>query len=316
MIFTELYQGQGLGNQLFVYVATRALAKKLGQPFGIKHPERFKAPRLFDIDFGEQVPDDIEYVQHNEYWHGQHAPINDNLKYLVMTDKSVFNYTNQQNVKLEGGWQSEGYFHEDLENIPEWLKVKEEYDHNDTNDDNLCVINVRGGECRNSHVFPPRSYWDDAIQKMVEFNPNMKFVVVTDDPDGAKQVLPEFECYHRDIETERQNPQDSFVGYWDYVALKNCQHIICCATTFACFPLYTNKNLKKCIAPKYSFCAFHSDGYWCRGSSIFSYVTEYMDTSGNLFTPEQCWKEWKEYYTSRNIFTQEELDNIYEWGNV
>ena len=41
MIFTEIYKGQGLGNQLFVYVATRAIAKKLNQPFGIKNPQIF-----------------------------------------------------------------------------------------------------------------------------------------------------------------------------------------------------------------------------------------------------------------------------------
>lgn len=312
MIFTELYQGQGLGNQLFVYVVTRAIAKKLGQSFGIKHPERFKAPKLFDLDWGEEVPDNIEYVTHIEYLHGEHAPINDSLKVLQMTDKSVFNYTNK-NVRLEGCWQSEGYFHDDLENLHDWLKVKEEYEHNDTNDGDLCVINLRGGDQRNSHVYPPRSYWNNAIKRMLEFNPNMKFIVVTDDPDAAKEMLPEFECYHRDIETERQNPQDSWVGMWDYVALKNCQYIICCTTTFACFPLWTNKNLKKCISPKYNFCMNHSDGWWCRGSSIYSYVTHYMDKDGNLMTPEECKKEWKEYYLKNNLFTKEELDNNYEW---
>ena len=30
MLVTELYHGQGIGNQLFVYVSTRAIASKLG----------------------------------------------------------------------------------------------------------------------------------------------------------------------------------------------------------------------------------------------------------------------------------------------
>lgn len=314
MLFTEFYQGQGLGNQLFVYVATRSIAKKLGQPFGIKHPENFKAPKLFDLDWGEVIPNDLEYIVHNEYLHGQNAPINDPLKVLYLTDNSVFNYTNG-NVKLEGCWQSEGYFHQDLDNLSDWLKVREEYEHNDTTADDLCIINVRiGGDVnKDSHIIPTRAYWNNAIKRMVEFNSNMKFIVVADDPIAAKEILPEFECYHMNVETEKQSQTDSWVGMWDYVALKNCKHIICCTTTFASFPLWTNKNLKYCIAPKYNFCMNHSDGYWCRGSSIYSYVTYYMDNNGNMTSPDDCKKEWKEYYLKNNIYTKEELDNNYEW---
>ena len=35
MIVTELYNGQGLGNQLFSYVMTRVLALDKGYDFGI-----------------------------------------------------------------------------------------------------------------------------------------------------------------------------------------------------------------------------------------------------------------------------------------
>ena len=41
MIITELYHGQGLGNQLFAYVTTRMLAHKLGYEFGITGKENF-----------------------------------------------------------------------------------------------------------------------------------------------------------------------------------------------------------------------------------------------------------------------------------
>lgn len=311
MIFTELYNGQGLGNQLFVYVATRAIAKKLGQKFGVKNYYNFKAPKLFDLDWGENVLDDLSYIIHNEYLHGQNSPISNHLTSLFLTDKSVFSL--KGNVKLEGSFESEGYFHEYLDDIKEWLKVKEEYEHQDTIDDDLCILNFRGGVRNNSPMSPPRSYWDNAIRRMIEYNPSMKFIVVTDDVKSAKEMLPEFECYHHDIETQNQNPTDSWVGMWDYVALKNCKNIICSTTTFACFPLWTNKNLKMCISPKYNFCMNSSNGWWCRGSSIFSYVTYYMDRFGNLMRPEDCKKEWKEFYLNHNLFTKEDLDNNYEW---
>lgn len=311
MIFAELYEGQGLGNQLFVYVATRAIAKTLGQKFGIKHPERFKAPKLLNLDWGDPVPDDLEYSVHNEYLHGQNSLISNPETSLYLTDKRVFSLTG--NIKLEGAYESEGYFYQYLENINDWVQVNEEYEHQDTCSDDLCILNFRGGVRNNSSFSPSRCYWDNAIKRMIEYNSNMKFIVITDDPDSAKQMFPEFECYHRNVETEKQNPTDSWVGMWDYVALKNCKNIICSTTTFACFPLWANKNLKMCISPKYNFCLNTSNGWWCRGSSIFSYVTYYMDRIGNLMTPKECREEWKQFYLENNIYTKEDLDNNYEW---
>ncbi len=315
MIFTELYKGQGLGNQLFVYVATRAIATKLGHKFGIKNPGTFKAPNLFNIDWGDPIPD--EYTIHNEYLHGSTSPLSTPQQILYLTDKSVFDLTG--NVKLEGCYESEGYFHEYVDQFNDWLQINPEYEHNDTADDDLCVLNLRGGELRTSHVYPTRSYWDNGIKRMLEYNPNMKFIVVTDDVVAAKATLPEFECYHKDIETENQkapfgSPQgDSWVGNWDYVAIKNCKNIICSTTTFACFPLWTNKNLQKCISPKYNSCMNHSQGWWCRGSSIFNYVTDYMDSEGNLMSPKECKKEWRDFYLKNNIYSPQDLENNYEW---
>ena len=55
MIVTELYNGQGLGNQLWSYVVTRTLAMDHGFDFGIMHPEKFKGSAFLDLDFGKQV---------------------------------------------------------------------------------------------------------------------------------------------------------------------------------------------------------------------------------------------------------------------
>jgi len=56
MLVTELWNGQGLGNQLHCYVATRCIAGILGYDFGIHHPERFKGWGLFpNLDMGATV---------------------------------------------------------------------------------------------------------------------------------------------------------------------------------------------------------------------------------------------------------------------
>jgi len=52
MILTELYDGQGLGNQLWVYAACRSIAEKLQMPHKILSPDKFKGNSFLDIDFG------------------------------------------------------------------------------------------------------------------------------------------------------------------------------------------------------------------------------------------------------------------------
>ncbi len=55
MIITEIYNGQGLGNQLWCYVVTRVIALDRGYEFGIKSPEKFKCNDFLTLDCGKQV---------------------------------------------------------------------------------------------------------------------------------------------------------------------------------------------------------------------------------------------------------------------
>ena len=49
------------------------------------------------------------------------------------------------------------------------------------------------------HFHLPKTYWDHAISRMLEINPNFRFVVITDDVLRASQYFPDFEVYHFDI---------------------------------------------------------------------------------------------------------------------
>ena len=53
MLVNELYDGQGLGNQLWTYVVTRTMAEKQNYKFGIKSPHEFHGKEFLEIDFGE-----------------------------------------------------------------------------------------------------------------------------------------------------------------------------------------------------------------------------------------------------------------------
>lgn len=307
MIISEFYYGQGFGNQLFVYVTTRMLAHRKGLEFGFTGLENFGDRRFnsdgihfMDLDLGKPVtggssppggppevlPDGIENY-YNEY---RHALFTDSRLGcdIRLTDKKLFDIPD--NTKIDGLFQSEDYFYDEIDLVRKWLKIKPEYEHYETSGDNICIINFRGSDMiGNAGCWLPRSYYDNAISNMLKHNPKMEFAIVTEDVKTANAILPEFPAYHESVA-------------WDFVALKNAKNLICGTSTFACWPLWLNKNLEMCIVPKYWNDHNRSQGWWSLGCSIYSYPTHYMDREGNLFTPEECRVEWEEYKKTSNIY--------------
>ena len=292
MLATEFIHGQGLGNQLFCYVTTRMLAHRLGYDFGIGGLRNAGDSRVnkkgfyfMDLDYGKEVPDNL--TRYDEYRHG--AWTDSQLRTDIrLTDKKLLSISD--NTIIYGNLQSEEYFGDRLDLVKNWLKVRDEYEHKDTNGKNICVMNFRGGDMvGNAGGFVPRSYWLKAVDNMLQYNSSMEFCIVTDDVRAANSMLPEYPAYHEDVA-------------WDYVAIKNARNVICSTSTFACFPLWTSETLEYCIAPKYWFHHNLSQGWWSLGCSIYSFPTHYMDREGNLFTPEECVVEWEEYKKISNIY--------------
>ena len=268
------------------------LAHRLGYDFGIGGLRNAGDSRVnkkgfyfMDLDYGKEVPEGLS--RYDEYRHGAwtDAQLRTDIR---LTDKKLLSISD--NTIIYGNLQSEEYFGDRLDLVKSWLRVKEEYEHMDTNGKNICVMNFRGGDMvGNAGGFVSRKYWDNAIQRMLEYNPSMEFCIVTDDVETANQMLPEYPAYHVDVA-------------WDYVAIKNARNVICTTSTFSCFPLWTSETLEYCIAPKYWFHHNLSQGWWSLGCSIYSYPTYYMDREGKLFTPEECKVEWEEYKKQSNIY--------------
>lgn len=151
MIITEIYNGQGLGNQLACYVTTRVIAKDMGVDFGIMNPHKFKAKEFINLDFGKPViggsgpeggpPTSLpESIQHyyKEKWHvlpnGSNITIDDpNLQ--IVSD----------NTKIDGILQSEDRIIHRKEEIKTWLKVNPDKDNYSFSDENTCILAFRGG---------------------------------------------------------------------------------------------------------------------------------------------------------------------------
>jgi hypothetical protein len=280
IIVTEFYDGQGLGNQLWLYVIARCKALDLGIGFGIKSPEKFKGFSLFDLDFGEQVyggngpeggpptqlPDGIEnYFRENLVRHS-------------LTGQDVTSYSDEWNsiessTKLDGNFQGEKYIDKYKNEIAGWLRVVNQEDLQQ-NEENLCVINFRGGEYTSiPHVFLPKEYWDNARKIMLEINPEMKFKVVTDDEGAAAEFFHKNEISHQSM---RQ----------DYLDIYNAKYLIIANTSFAWFPSWLNSNLNFCIAPKYWW-GYNTAEYWACGYNLTS-TFKYLDQQGNLWSFDEC----------------------------
>ncbi len=285
MITTELYNGQGLGNQLFAYVMTRVIAIDNGYDFSIAHPEKFKGSSFITLDFGKSIhggtipyeggaplvlPDGItNYFREKRLNHPNGTDIRE-------YDWEVKNI--KDNTKIDGYFQGEDYFLHRKNEIREWLKIQEI-----TPPENLCIINFRGGEyVGGNDLFLDISYWKNAIAYMQSKVEGVQFKIVTDDIKTAKRFFPNYEVTH--------NMAD------DYIYIQSAHYLILSNSSFAILPAWLNQNAKIVIAPKYWARHNVSDGYW---SLSYNMVRGwlYLDTKGDVYNYESCIKERDEYMT-------------------
>lgn len=289
MLITELYNGQGLGNQLWSYVVTRALALDRGLDFGIMSPEKFKGKDFLDLDFGKKVeggsgpeggpPETLpagikNYYAEKDTWHPKFdCDIRD-------FDPALLSVAD--NTKLEGYFQSEKFILHRKKEIREWLKVKPAFDCLDFSGEDLCVMNVRGGEYKgNPDLLLPRKYWTGAAANMLQFNPDLEFVVITDDVKYARRLLPEYKAFHFDIGR-------------DYSAVKNARYLILANSSFSFFPAWTSLTVKRVIAPKYWARHNVSDGFWACAFNLYQDWL-WQDRDGRLSTYPECAEEYGKY---------------------
>lgn len=298
MITSEFFYGQGLGNQLFVYVTTRTIAKDRGLDFGFTGltnfgDRRYNSQGLYfmDLDLGNPV---------NE---SEISSVYTEVEKRILTNSSHHDSTIgcdirlidpklslvSDNTKILGIMQGEDYFYHRKSEILDWLRIKPEHDCTDFVDDNICVLNFRDYKGADE-LFLPREYWAKAIYHMLAINPSMQFLVITENPKVAIEMLPELSenTYHFDVGK-------------DYSIIKNARWLILSNSSFAYFPAFTNTNSKLTIAPKYWARHNVSNGYWSCGYNLYRDFV-YMDRMGNLQTYDECKREFEIYKKQSNLY--------------
>jgi hypothetical protein len=296
VIVTELYDGQGFGNQLWSYVFTRVLALDKELEFGIQSPQRFKGKDFMHLDMGRPVlgglgPEGgppLSLPKGIKYYYSERVirhPENDID--IRMVDPGFQDLVD--NTKIDGIFQAEEYISHRKDEIRDWLGYEQTRLDIDFDDPNICVINFRGGEyARNARIFLRRKYWFDAIAEVRKLNPNVRFVVITDDPSRAQKFFPRFEIRHYGI-------------HGDYQAINSAQYLILSNSSFAFFPAWLNQNLRFCIAPKYWSAHNESDGYWgCSYNIVRDWI--YLDRKGKKWNYNQCSMQFNEYRLQKHAY--------------
>lgn len=219
MIAGIFHEGSGLGNQLHRYVGTRVLALDKGEEHAMIAPELFKGNSFMELDMGVAI--NTEYTI--EYPSGK-----------VVTNIET----------TDGEFQGEENFIHRIDEVRDWLKVEPL-----EMADDVCVINFRGGEYVGVHdLFLPHEYWITAIRLVLEKNPDMKFLIATDDEKTARIMLPGIDIID----------QSEMSSHWR--AIRYAKNLILSNSSFAILPALLNETVDNIIAPK--FWAGYNKGYW------------------------------------------------------
>ena len=315
MIGTEFLDGQGLGNQLFCYISTRCIAREMGEDFGTAGQERLavnvhskKGMYFMNLDLGQDITDTSACRRYDEK--EKRIYIDDCAHdlvhgcYIAGTDEEIYGQqAGNETLLIYGNLQAERYFGAYRDDIRSWMTVKPEYDSDEFTRDDLCIMNMRGGEYVDEHeLFLEKRYWTDAMKYMRSIRDDMKFMIVTDDVDAAHKLFPKIRACHSELAK-------------DYVTVKNARYLILSNSSFAFFPAYTSTTVKKIIAPKYWARHNVSDGFWASEQNIYS-IFSYMDREGKVSTPEECRKELETYVSDRHRFTYYDIPLSQESGIV
>lgn len=291
MIGTEIFEGAGLGNQLFFYVTLRCIAEDKGYDFGLLTPEYFAnnihsdcGLYFMDLDMGKPAK--------REDFTSTYAEKEDRLFignsmhdlthgcYVTGTDEKMKEV--KDGTLLVGNMQAEDYYIHHKEEIKQWLKVKPEYDCMEYSKDNLCIIHLRCSDYLGSpELYLKKKYWIHGMKNMKKINPDMEFMIITNDVREAGKILPGIPAYNFDLAK-------------DYSIIKNAKYLLLANSSFAYFPVFTSDTVKTVIAPKYWARHNVSNGYWASEQNIYTGFT-YQDRKGRLFSAEECRKELEEY---------------------
>ncbi|MBT7545411.1 MAG: hypothetical protein HN612_08745 [Kordiimonadaceae bacterium] len=259
------------------------------------NPEKFKGKEFLNLDFGKEVlggcgpeggppkslPQGIlnYYVEKDTWYEKYRCDIRD-------FDPGLLSIAD--NTKIEGYFQSENFINHRRAEIMDWLRIEAECDCFDFSNDDICILNIRGGEYKgNNDLILPKQYWLNAINNMRRLKKNLEFIIITDDVKYTQKLLPQYQSFHFNIGK-------------DYSIVKNAKYLILANSSFSFFPAWTSESVKFVIAPKYWARHNISDGFWACAFNMYQ-GWMWQDKKGDLSNFETCEQEFARYKIEHGV---------------
>lgn len=272
----------GLGNQMFQYAAAKALSLKLGTELKLdirgfsqyQLHQGFELLRLFNCEASIANNNDLKNVlSWQKSKHLIRLLRKDALKKLRNKNYVVephFNYWKafnqlQEDVYLDGYWQSEKYFNEYADVIRKEFTFKPDFVaqnialSNNIAQTNAVSLHVRRGD----YVSNPKNgyigvcsldYYSAAIDKICSAVSNSVFYIFSDDTDWVKSHL------NLKNETVFVNHNKGLESYNDMRLMSLCEHHIIANSSFSWWGAWLGANPDKIvIAPKKWFASDKND---------------------------------------------------------
>jgi len=309
MLAASIHEHAGLGNQIWRYVCCRVFAEHHGYEWGVSHPG-WRGPFL-NIDWGKEVnlnveeDSDFSMVEGFKHYYKERFDHHKRAPGCIGIPDNKF-YSLPDNCYINGTFQRMSYIEEHRDKICSWLTYDDKV--TDYSSDNICVIQLRGGDYTTGHSMLPPQYYQMAMQRMRENNPDIEFVIVTDDPGTASQYIPGVPVVGSAVSEEKDQYQKNISWYKypggpvgiDYSILNTAKYAIISASTFAFWPIWTNNDLVNVIAPKYWFDWNISDGWWRMKDGIVNdQKWLWMDKEGGLYETNTCIEHAAVYYDNQ-----------------
>ena len=299
MIISEFYEDHGFGNMLWWYFVTRVAAHKQGLPFGFLGAERFRGRGFLNLDMGKEVTGGsgsgmgipgllplglTNYFKEGRLLHPDGSDISGADPLLMQQPDGT---------KLDGYMQAVDYLQGYRPLILQWAGPLAVYDM----PPDVCVMHLRGGDYKSTEAVLGAAYYRAAMQHMEARFGVKSFVMVTDDVEYARSLLPEVPLAGSAVSGIRDEVQGSnHIGgpiAADFLLLASARNIITSASTFSWWAAFLNQNIPNVVAPKYWFAHNRSNGYWSPGDSI-SEGWHYLHQN-RLFSSAECRTELNLY---------------------
>jgi hypothetical protein len=308
LILIEFHEGQGLGNQLWLYAAGKATADFLNCDLIIDNPKLFKGIEFLTIEYNSSVLIDkkfkASFAIYNEPFF-----YDETLKaFITFYDKNILSI--KINTILRGIFQSENYLIGHQNNICNIIKLKKTVCPPKALtflDSRTCVINLRGGEYKKfKNLILPLDYWLNAINYMKKYNNVNKFIVVTDDKYYAKALFPDLEVISGSVAT-----------CFQYLTF--AKNVIVSNSSFAYFPLAINKYKPFVIAPAFWSRFNNPKNLWIAPCNLYQ-KWYWMDAMGKLSkyshfenTAFRTWKYYCKNFPLQNEWKFDEANFFNTW---